>query len=1008
MSAAPTTPAATLQVTRFTARTPERLSKAFRLEGGALIKESGGQLFDGTAERISVDLIGFAALLATLTPQQALSYGVSDHATARVVPARKLPAQQGKEPTIARDRQHFAWPEGAGVFMLDYDVPPDAPPLGREQLLEALYAVWPELRTAPHVWRPSAGGCIYHADTGEELKGVSGQRVYVIVANSADIPRAGAVLFERLWPAGHSRFEVSKSGALLARSVIDASVFQPERLDFCGGADCGTGLVQRLPPPMIFNQAAEAADTTTLRDLSPRELEELRAIRETARTALAGAVTAARESWIEERVTAALSDVPADQHNIKRPALVELYRRACEDGRLLADFVLHIKDHGAVSVGAILDNPEKFHNCRTLDPLEPNYNGGRYTGWLNLHTAGKPYLFSHAHGGVKYRLHRALQTIQVEGGELHRIADKAIELLRLDGVVYQRGQGLGRLAGDLIHPVSAEWLAVYLTRLCRFEKYDKRCEGWIAIDCPPRLATSVCAMAGDWHLPTLRAVVTAPFILPDGRIVEVEGYNAESGLYLDFEQAKQWIPVPDRPSADQIRTAARELWRPYKDFPFTGPVDRGVFLSALLTAIQRPMLPTAPGFSMDAPAAGSGKSLLAKCLGILAGVPSPEVMPPIKAGDDSEIRKRLFAACRAGARAILFDNAVGQVESPALCAFLTAEVFGDRILGLSENGSAPTTAMVLFTGNNNTMVGDLNRRMLRARIDPAVEAPHRRKFTMNPAAYVQENRLALVRAGLIVLRGYLQSGTATADSMASFEAWNDLIRGAVVWLGGMMQVEDRPFFGDPAESIDATYDLDPERARLGALLVAWYRAFKSKPVLIREVSREAEIYKEHDPALFDALDDISGGRGVPNGQAIRRYIERMADRIVDGLRFRRGENDSHAKQARWIVENLTNLRVVAGNSGLSHQYAGKDPRCQFYNKAEKLPAITRHYPQPDISPDISIPPPAATQSATDTWADKAADTPQPPAKPPLEEPHPRTPKPAPAPSAKPKYREVFN
>ena len=999
---------ALVAVTRFTARNPDRLSKAFHLDNGRLVKESGGQLFDGTAEKISVNLTEFADLLATLTPRQALAYGVNDHATARVVPARKLPAQQGKEPTIARDRQHFAWPEGAGVLMLDYDTPPDAPPMDRDQLLEALYAVWPELRAAPHIWRPSAGGCIYHADTGEELKGVSGQRVYVIVANSADIPRAGAILFDRLWLAGLGRYEISKSGALLTRSVIDASVFQPERLDFAGGAECGPGLVQRLPDPLIINPAAEAADTTTLRDLSPRELEELRAIRETARTALAGAVSAARESWIEERVTAALSEVPAENQENRRPALVELYRRACESARLLADFVLHIEAHGAVSVGAILDNTEKFHGCRTLDPLEPDYNGGRYTGWLNLHTAGKPYLFSHAHGGTKYSLHRALQTIQVEGGELHRIADKAIELLRLDGVVYQRGQGLGRLAGDLIHPVSAEWLAVYLTRLCRFEKFDKRSEAWIAIDCPPRLATSVCAMAGDWNLPTLRAVVTAPFILPDGRIVEVEGYNAESGLYLDFEQAEQWTPVPDKPTTEQVRSAVRELWRPFKDFPFTGPVDRGVFMSALLTAIQRPMLPTAPGFSMDAPAAGSGKSLLAKCLCTMAGVPSPEVMPPIKAGDDSEIRKRLFAACRAGARAILFDNAVGQVESPALCAFLTAEVFGDRILGLSENGSAPTTAMVLFTGNNNTMVGDLNRRMLRARIDPAVEAPHRRKFALNPAAYVRKNRLALVRAGLIVLRGYLLTGDAPTDSMASFEAWNDLVRGAVIWLSELVRVDGEPFFGDPAESIDATYDLDPERARLGALLVAWYRAFKSKPVLIREVSREAEIYKEHDPALFDALDDISGGRGVPNGQAIRRYVERMADRIVDGLRFRRGENDSHAKQARWIVENLTNLRVVAGNSGLSHQYAGKDPKCQIYSKAEKLPAFTRHYPQPDISPDISIPPPAATQSATDTWADKAADTPQPPAKPPLEEPHPRTPKPAPAPSAKPKYREVFN
>jgi hypothetical protein len=933
-----------VEVTRFTSHQPNRLSKAFHLDNGYLTKQSGGQLFDGTAERLSVDLTGFADLLATLTPRQALAYGVSSYTTARVVPARNLPAQPSKEPTIARDRQHFAWPDGAGVLMLDYDAPPDDPPLDCERLREAIYSVWSELRAAPHIWRPSAGGCIYNADTGEELRGVSGQRLYVLVANSADIPRAGAVLFDRLWLAGHGRFEVSRSGALLSRTIIDGTVFQPERLDFCGGADCGPGLVQRLSEPLVINPAADAADTTRLYDLSPQELAELRAIREMARATLAGAVSVARESWIEDRVAVALSDIPAERQATQRPELVALYRRACEDARLLADFVLHTEAHSAVSVGVILDNPEKFHGCRTLDPLEPDYNGGRYTGWLNLRTAGRPYLFSHAHGGKKFTLHRALQTIRVEGGELHHMADKALALLRLDGVVYQRGQSLGRLAGELIHSVCADWMTLYLTRLCRFEKLDKRRRVWESIDCPPRLAASVCAMAGDWNLPALRAVVSAPFIMSGGRIVERDGYDAESGLYLDFAQAEQWTPVPDKPTTEQVRSAVRELWRPFKDFPFTGPVDRGVFMSALLTAIQRPMLPTAPGFSMDAPAAGSGKSLLAKCLCTMAGVPSPEVMPPIKAGDDSEIRKRLFAACRAGARAILFDNAVGQVDSPALCAFLTAEVFGDRILGLSENGAAPTTAMVIFTGNNNTMVGDLNRRMLRARIDPAVEAPHRRKFTMNPAAYVQENRLALVRAGLIVLRGYLLTGDAPTDSMASFEAWNDLVRGAVIWLSELVRVDGEPFFGDPAESIDATYDLDPERARLGALLSAWHGAFKSRQVLIREVSREAEMIKEQDPALFDALDDISGGRGVPNGQAIRRYLERMAERIVDGLRFRRGADDSHAKQARWFVENL-NLRVVAGYCGLSPQYAGEMASVDSCNADTKLPAIARHYPQ---------------------------------------------------------------
>ena len=904
-------------LTRFTATKPSRLSKAFRFDAGRLVKESGGQMFEGKAEKITVDVVGFSSILAGLTPCQALAYGVNGHDLAHVVPVAKLPNKPTQPPTIARDRNHFTWPVGAGVLMIDYDPPPNTEPLERERLQECLYSVWPALSTAPHLWRPSAGGCIYQTDTGAELKGVSGQRFYIIVADADDIPRAGNVLFSLLWLAGFGRYEVSKSGALLLRSIIDNIVFQPERLDFCGGAECGPGLEQRLPPPMVWNATAAPVDTVaTLPDLTVQQQTDLKALRATSAATLAGEVQTRRESWIDERVSAALDSVPVERRHEVRPRLIDAYRRACEDGRLLADFILTVEKHGPVSVGDILDKPNQYHGCRTLDPLEPDYNGGRYTGWLNLRTAGRPYLWSHAHGGKRFSLHRALQTIRVEGGELHHQVDKCLELMRLDGIIYQRGQALGRLAADTIQPVSADWLALYLTRLCRFEKYEKRGKVWESIDCPPRVAISICAMAGEWNLPNLRAVVSAPFILSNGRIVERDGYDADSGLYLDFADAERWEPVPLNPTVEQIKAAATSLWFPFKDFPFTGPVDRGVYMAALLTAIQRAMLPTAPGFSTDAPAAGSGKTLLAVCLCALAGVPAPEAMPPIKQGDDSEIRKRLFAACRAGARVILFDNATGQVESPALCAFLTAEVFSDRILGVSEIGAAPTTAMVLLTGNNLSMVGDLNRRVLRARIDAEIEKPHRRKFALNPAAYVQEHRLEMVRAGLIVLRGYLQTNATPTDSMASFEAWSDLIRGAVVWCGKLLAEDGKPFFGDPAESIDAAYDQDPEHAQLGAVLDAWYQVFKQRAVTVSEVIREAEQSKDINSALYDALQDVAGARGVISNRYLGQWLASMAGRIVNGFRLQRGNHDTHKKAVRWIVGSA-NLRVTAGNCGYS-------------------------------------------------------------------------------------------
>lgn len=59
-----------LKFTRFSAIKPPRLSKRFSLAGNTLIKESGGNLTEGIAERLTLDLPGFAALLPALKPNQ--------------------------------------------------------------------------------------------------------------------------------------------------------------------------------------------------------------------------------------------------------------------------------------------------------------------------------------------------------------------------------------------------------------------------------------------------------------------------------------------------------------------------------------------------------------------------------------------------------------------------------------------------------------------------------------------------------------------------------------------------------------------------------------------------------------------------------------------------------------------------------------------------------------------------------------------------------------------------
>lgn len=398
-----------LRLTRFTALKPARLSKRFTLAGDTLVKESGGNLQDGIAERLTVpDLAAFAAILPTLTPKQALGYGINGHDRARVIP-KDAQASGGDLPIISRTREHFAWPQGPGIMMLDYDPAPDAPPLEVDALRAALAAVCPALAAAPAVWRPSASSCIYRGDT--LLRGIAGQRLYIPVTDAADIPRAGAVLFDRLWLAGLGRYELSKAGAWLARSVIDNSVFQPERLDFAGGAAAGRGLQQRLPDPLLFHETAPYLDTrAALPDLDASERQRLAEVREALKAPLKDRQCEIREQWIEARVQAGLAHLPEADRESARPRLEQTYRNAAEGARLTADFELTVIKKGTqarktVTVGALLRARAEYHEATTLDPLEPDYPDGqsRLVGWLNLR-AREPYLQSHAHGGARYFL----------------------------------------------------------------------------------------------------------------------------------------------------------------------------------------------------------------------------------------------------------------------------------------------------------------------------------------------------------------------------------------------------------------------------------------------------------------------------------------------------------------------------------------------------------------------------------------------------------------------------
>ena len=109
--------------------------------------------------------------------------------------------------------------------------------------------------------------------------------------NAAAIPEIGAFIYQALWAAGHGYIVVSKSGRALDRTLVDAAVWQPERLDFVAAPVLGPGLERRSPPvaivpgePMLASAGLRSETTMAeWRADSP----DLKKAREAARTVIA-------------------------------------------------------------------------------------------------------------------------------------------------------------------------------------------------------------------------------------------------------------------------------------------------------------------------------------------------------------------------------------------------------------------------------------------------------------------------------------------------------------------------------------------------------------------------------------------------------------------------------------------------------------------------------------------------------------------------------------------------
>ena len=373
----------------------------------------------------------------------------------------------------------------------------------------------------------------------------------------------------------------------------------------------------------------------------------------------------------------------------------------------------------------------------------------------------------------------------------------------------------------------------------------------------------------------LNGIVDSPTLRGDGTLLDTPGYDAQSGLFCDFE-GSGW-QIPTKPTRADARDAMRLLHDVVSETLFASNVHRSVWVAGLLTVVGREYARgNVPLFAVSANHRGAGKGTLVDLASAIAiGRPATKWSPPAGRRSDSEVEedKRLTTVALNGTRIMLYDNvrAGEPIGMPALDRSLTAGADGSmgeisgRVLSKNVEARAPWRVVVWVTGNNLTTRSDMDRRVLLCRLHTDMENPQDRPFKRrSPVDYALDRRRELLTACLTILLAHKQAidngdPGAVLDPWGSFVYWSNRIRSAVAWAD--------PEGCDPHHTtLEVQEQAHPEQAETETLLAAWHAEFSSREVQARDLENLCqEGAEEYNAALADAVAGI--GLAPPRGKA---------------------------------------------------------------------------------------------------------------------------------------------
>ena len=406
--------------------------------------------------------------------------------------------------------------------------------------------------------------------------------------------------------------------------------------------------------------------------------------------------------------------------------------------------------------------------------------------------------------------------------------------------------------------------------------------------------------AEEWQFPPLESVTESPILRPDGTVLATAGYDAMTRVVYAPSSDLKLPAIPDDPISDEVLEAVSLVNEAIEGFPFVDQSSRANAFAVLVTPIvRRAVKGNVPIALIDAPEAGTGKSLMAELVAIIH-TGADAAMKPAPSHDDEEWRKTLSAVLMSGTVLTIFDNVTYRLDCGSLALAVTASTWTDRLLGQSLTITVPQRTTWIVTGNNLLLGGDLPRRCYWIRLDARTPQPWQRDGFKIPdlKKWVREKRGDLLAALLIMCRAWFSVGCPESKTpvLGSFEGRSKIVGGIVQYAG----IEG--FLGN----LESLYEQsDPSKLQWESFLTSISEEYEDRPFTIHELVDLMRSGNEIKKALPDDLpDDDRPGNGFQRkmANAFRQRLERRYGR--DGFHLVKA-GEARTRVALWSVRRQT-------------------------------------------------------------------------------------------------------